>query len=195
MRCQLSHTSPNSCPITAKVFLLDMEDNRVRGVSIKLGLSLYIMSHAQTQDGQGTTEGELEELFLKQTQVAQPLLSKAVELMAKDDGVQNAKLFHAEEFSMSTLTGSGIETMVVVFNNQLAEMSDCTHVLQWVRKNVTFYNSKGVDSIQTRNLTLLNSPSWYVHVAYNSNTFVKDVRQYYGCACHFSKHIHLSKRL
>ena len=63
--------------------------------------------------------------------------------MLKDNGIQKVKLFDADESSMSALSGSGIEVMVAIPNNQLAEMNDYDRALQWVKKNVTRYNFRG----------------------------------------------------
>ncbi|CAJ1949294.1 unnamed protein product [Sphenostylis stenocarpa] len=49
-------------------------------------------------------------------------------------------VFDADEFSITALIGSGIEARLAIPNKQLAEINDCVHVLQCVRKNVTFYN-------------------------------------------------------
>ncbi|KAK2397051.1 glucan endo-1,3-beta-glucosidase [Trifolium repens] len=76
------------------------------------------------------------------TQATHPLKPDTVVQMLKDNGIEKVKLFDADEETMSALGGSGIEVMVAIPNNQLAEMADYDRALQWVRKNVTSYNYK-----------------------------------------------------
>lgn len=77
------------------------------------------------------------------TQATHQLKADTVVEMLKDNGIQKVKLFDADESSMSALSGSGIEVMVAIPNNQLAEMNDYDRALQWVKKNVTRYNFRG----------------------------------------------------
>jgi len=77
------------------------------------------------------------------TQATHQLRADTVVEMLKDNGIQKVKLFDADESSMSALSGSGIETMVAIPNNQLSEMNDYDRAMQWVKKNVTSYNFRG----------------------------------------------------
>lgn len=77
------------------------------------------------------------------TQATHKLPPETVVQMMKDNGIQKVKLFDADETTMSALAGSGIEVMVAIPNNQLAEMNDYGRAKQWVRKNVTRYNFNG----------------------------------------------------
>ncbi|TKY46204.1 Glucan endo-1,3-beta-glucosidase 8 [Spatholobus suberectus] len=77
------------------------------------------------------------------TQATHQLRADTVVQMLKDNGIQKVKLFDADESSMGALAGSGIEVMVAIPNNQLAEMNDYDRAMQWVKKNVTRYNFRG----------------------------------------------------
>ncbi|KAG4990305.1 Glucan endo-1,3-beta-glucosidase 8 [Glycine soja] len=63
--------------------------------------------------------------------------------MLKDNGIKKVKLFDSDDSTMSALAGTGIEVMVAIPNNQLAEMNDYARAKQWVKKNVTRYNFNG----------------------------------------------------
>lgn len=63
--------------------------------------------------------------------------------MLKDNGIKKVKLFDSDDSTMSALAGTGIEVMVAIPNNQLAEMNDYGRAKQWVKKNVTRYNFNG----------------------------------------------------
>ncbi|KAK7315649.1 hypothetical protein VNO77_34215 [Canavalia gladiata] len=77
------------------------------------------------------------------TQATHELRADTVVEMLKDNGIEKVKLFDADESSMSALSGSGIEVMIAIPNNQLAQMNDYDRAMQWVRKNVTSYNFQG----------------------------------------------------
>ncbi|XP_027350767.1 glucan endo-1,3-beta-glucosidase 8 [Abrus precatorius] len=77
------------------------------------------------------------------TQATHKLPPDTVVQMLKDNGIQKVKLFDADDSTMSALAGSGIEVMVAIPNNQLAEMNDYGRAKQWVKKNVTRYNFNG----------------------------------------------------
>ncbi|KAM2890149.1 hypothetical protein COP2_008610 [Malus domestica] len=61
----------------------------------------------------------------------------------KDNGIPKVKLFDADESTMSALTGSGLEVMVAIPNDQLAVMTSYKRAKEWVRRNVTRYNFNG----------------------------------------------------
>lgn len=77
------------------------------------------------------------------TQATHKLPPDTVVQMLKDNGIQKVKLFDADDSTMSALAGTGIEVMVAIPNNQLAEMNDYGRAKQWVKKNVTRYNFRG----------------------------------------------------
>ncbi|KAL2320450.1 hypothetical protein Fmac_029419 [Flemingia macrophylla] len=77
------------------------------------------------------------------TQATHKLPPDTVVQMLKDNGIQKVKLFDADDSTMSALAGTGIEVMVAIPNNQLAEMNDYGRAKQWVKKNVTRYNFNG----------------------------------------------------
>lgn len=77
------------------------------------------------------------------TQATHPLRPDMVVEMMKENGIRKVKLFDADASSMNALVGSGIEVMVAIPNNQLAEMSDYVRARQWVQRNVTSYHYRG----------------------------------------------------
>ncbi|XP_020220068.1 glucan endo-1,3-beta-glucosidase 8 [Cajanus cajan] len=77
------------------------------------------------------------------TQATHKLPPDTVVQMLKDNGIQKVKLFDADDSTMSALAGTGIEVMVAIPNNQLAEMNDYDRAKQWVKKNVTRYSFNG----------------------------------------------------
>lgn len=77
------------------------------------------------------------------TQATHKLPPDTVVQLLKDNGIQKVKLFDADDSTMSALAGTGIEVMVAIPNNQLAEMNDYGRAKQWVKKNVTRYNFNG----------------------------------------------------
>ncbi|TKY62922.1 Glucan endo-1,3-beta-glucosidase 8 [Spatholobus suberectus] len=77
------------------------------------------------------------------TQATHKLPPDTVVQMLKDNGIQKVKLFDADDSTMNALAGTGIEVMVAIPNNQLAEMNDYGRAKQWVKKNVTRYNFNG----------------------------------------------------
>lgn len=77
------------------------------------------------------------------TQASHKLPPETVVQMLKDNGIQKVKLFDADDTTMSALAGSGIEVMVAIPNNQLADMNDYGRAKKWVQKNVTRYNFNG----------------------------------------------------
>ncbi|XP_052172506.1 glucan endo-1,3-beta-glucosidase 8-like [Diospyros lotus] len=77
------------------------------------------------------------------TMATHKLPPKAVVKMLQDNGIQKVKLFDAEQSTMSVLTGSNIEVMVAIPNDQLAAMTSYDRAKDWVRRNVTRYNFNG----------------------------------------------------
>ncbi|CAM8876302.1 unnamed protein product [Rhodiola kirilowii] len=81
------------------------------------------------------------------TMASHPLPPNIVVKMLKDNGVTKVKLFDADSWTVSALAGSGMEVIVGIPNNQLAELSSSyRHAKNWVKENVTthLYNG-GVD--------------------------------------------------
>ncbi|XP_059647304.1 glucan endo-1,3-beta-glucosidase 8-like [Cornus florida] len=77
------------------------------------------------------------------TMASHKLPPETVVQMLKDNGISKVKLFDADESTMSALSGSGIEVMVAIPNDQLAAMTNYDRAKKWVRSNVTRYNFKG----------------------------------------------------
>ncbi|XP_020090287.1 glucan endo-1,3-beta-glucosidase 6 [Ananas comosus] len=80
------------------------------------------------------------------TQTSHPLSPTTVVQMLKDNGFQKAKIFDAEEGTMSALKKSGLEVMVGIPNDMLATLATSSKAAaDWVSKNVSSYISDGVN--------------------------------------------------
>lgn len=77
------------------------------------------------------------------TQATHKLPPKTVVQMLKDNGIQKVKLFDADSSTMSALSGSGLEVMVAIPNDQLSVMNSYDRARNWVKRNVTRYNFNG----------------------------------------------------
>ncbi|KAF1879581.1 hypothetical protein Lal_00033238 [Lupinus albus] len=97
-------------------------------------MGLIIMMMGLSVEGVGVNWG---------TQATHELKPDMVVQLMKENGIQKVKLFDADSSTMSALSGSGIEVMVAIPNNQLADMVDYDRAMQWVRKNVTSYSFNG----------------------------------------------------
>ncbi|MQL74729.1 hypothetical protein Taro_007124 [Colocasia esculenta] len=77
------------------------------------------------------------------TQATHQLPPKTVVQMLQDNGINKVKLFDADESTMGALSGSGIEVMVAIPNDQLETMNDYNSARQWVSRNITRYRFTG----------------------------------------------------
>ncbi|KAL8103948.1 hypothetical protein AgCh_028239 [Apium graveolens] len=72
--------------------------------------------------------------------------------MLKDNGIKKVKLFDANDTTMNALTGSDIEVMVAIPNDQLVAMNTYNRAKQWVQRNVTRYIYNGGVNIKRKGL-------------------------------------------
>ncbi|CAN6442247.1 unnamed protein product [Victoria cruziana] len=81
------------------------------------------------------------------TMASHPLNPDIVVQMLKDNGITKVKLFDADDWTMSMLAGTGIETMLGIPNQQLQRMAKSYgEAREWVKVNVTrFLHSGGVN--------------------------------------------------
>ncbi|KAJ6858367.1 glucan endo-1,3-beta-glucosidase 8-like [Populus alba x Populus x berolinensis] len=77
------------------------------------------------------------------TMAIRKLPPETVVQMLKDNGIQKVKLFDADQNTMNSLAGTGIEVMVAIPNDQLAVMGDYNRAKDWVKRNVTRYDFNG----------------------------------------------------
>ncbi|KAK1262847.1 Glucan endo-1,3-beta-glucosidase 8 [Acorus gramineus] len=77
------------------------------------------------------------------TQATHLLPPKIVSKLLQDNGFKKVKLFDADQETLSSLAGTGIEVMVAIPNNMLAQMTDYDAAKKWVNRNVTRYNFNG----------------------------------------------------
>lgn len=79
-------------------------------------------------------------------QASHPLPPDIVVTLLKDNGFQKVKLFEANEGPLKALAKSGIEVMVGIPNDMLANLASSPNAAdQWVSKNVSSHISKGTD--------------------------------------------------
>uniref|UniRef100_A0A1J3FUK6 glucan endo-1,3-beta-D-glucosidase n=1 Tax=Noccaea caerulescens TaxID=107243 RepID=A0A1J3FUK6_NOCCA len=74
------------------------------------------------------------------TMATHQLPPKTVVQMMKDNNVQKVKLFDADTNTIGALSGSGIEVMVAIPNDQLKAMGSYNRAKDWVRRNITCFN-------------------------------------------------------
>ncbi|KAL6647894.1 hypothetical protein ACP70R_015331 [Stipagrostis hirtigluma subsp. patula] len=78
------------------------------------------------------------------TQASHPLPPKVVVQLLKDNGIKKVKLFDSDFAAMSALAGSGIEVMVAIPNNLLADLASGERAAKdWVKRNVMRYDFDG----------------------------------------------------
>ncbi|WVZ94491.1 hypothetical protein U9M48_040378 [Paspalum notatum var. saurae] len=102
------------------------------------------------------------------TQLSHPLPASTVVRLLQDNGFDKVKLFDAEDKILGALKGSGIQVMVGIPNDMLADLAAGGKVAEdWVAKNVSGHVHDGVDIryvavgnepfLQTFNGTYLNT--------------------------------------
>ncbi|OEL24398.1 Glucan endo-1,3-beta-glucosidase 6 [Dichanthelium oligosanthes] len=102
------------------------------------------------------------------TQLSHPLPASTVVRMLQDNGFDKVKLFDAEDAILGALKGSGIQVMVGIPNDMLADLAAGGKAADnWVAKNVSGHVRDGVDIryvavgnepfLQTFNGTYLNT--------------------------------------
>ncbi|PON85651.1 Glycoside hydrolase [Trema orientale] len=82
------------------------------------------------------------------TMASHPLNPNIVVNLLKDNGIKKVKLFDADDWTVSSLAGTGIEVMVGIPNDQLKKFaSSYDDAKDWVKENVTKHlrDSGGVD--------------------------------------------------
>ncbi|XP_031489356.2 glucan endo-1,3-beta-glucosidase 8-like [Nymphaea colorata] len=81
------------------------------------------------------------------TMASHPLNPDIVVRMLKDNGITKVKLFDADDWTVSSLAGTGIEAMLGIPNNQLERIAKSYgEAKDWVNANVTrFLHSGGVN--------------------------------------------------
>ncbi|CAO2187431.1 unnamed protein product, partial [Urochloa humidicola] len=80
------------------------------------------------------------------TQLSHPLPASTVVRLLQDNGFDKVKLFDAEDSILSALKGSGIQVMVGIPNDMLADLAAGGKAADdWVAKNVSGHVRDGVD--------------------------------------------------
>jgi hypothetical protein len=80
------------------------------------------------------------------TRARHPLPGDITVRLLKDNGFDKVKLFDAEESILGALRGSGIQVMVGIPNDMLADLAGGGKAAEhWVKANVSKHVSDGVD--------------------------------------------------
>jgi hypothetical protein len=80
------------------------------------------------------------------TQLSHPLPASTVVRLLRDNGFDKVKLFDAEDAILGALKGSGIQVMVGIPNDMLADLAAGGKAAEdWVAKNVSGHVRDGVD--------------------------------------------------
>ncbi|KAL6659276.1 hypothetical protein ACP70R_003316 [Stipagrostis hirtigluma subsp. patula] len=80
------------------------------------------------------------------TQLSHPLAASTVVRLLQDNGFDRVKLFDAEDGILSALRKSGIQVMVGIPNDMLADLAGSAKAAEnWVAKNVSGHVHDGVD--------------------------------------------------
>ncbi|PAN34154.1 hypothetical protein PAHAL_6G072100 [Panicum hallii] len=80
------------------------------------------------------------------TQLSHPLPASTVVRLLRDNGFDKVKLFDAEDAILGALRGSGIQVMVGIPNDMLADLAGGGKAAEdWVAKNVSGHVRDGVD--------------------------------------------------
>ncbi|CAM0910958.1 unnamed protein product [Alopecurus aequalis] len=117
------------------------------GVARPVVVLLLVLCMARWSSGVGVNWG---------TQLSHPLPSSTVVQLLKDNGFNKVKLFDAEESILGALKGSGIQVMVGIPNDLLADLAGGGKAAEhWVAANVSKHISDGVD---IRLVTVGNEP-------------------------------------
>lgn len=100
------------------------------------------------------------------TQLSHQLPASTVVRLLQDNGFDRVKLFDAEDTILDALKGSGIQVMVGIPNDLLADLAAGGKAAEnWVAKNVSGHVRDGVDirSVTSPNTTLLRYFSFFFY--------------------------------
>jgi Glycosyl hydrolases family 17 len=80
------------------------------------------------------------------TMTSHPINPSIIVEMLRANGIKKVKLFDADPWNMNALSGSHIETMVAIPNDQLSQIAgNYNYAQKWVKNNVTrYYQDHGV---------------------------------------------------
>ncbi|KAM6590715.1 hypothetical protein CsatA_013320 [Cannabis sativa] len=108
--------------------MVEASSSRLVGVVLMVGIIL-MMKFENGESNIGVNWG---------TMASHPLHPNIVVNLLKDNGINKVKLFDADDWTVSSLYGSGIEVMLGIPNDMLKKMaSDYDNAKDWVKHNVT----------------------------------------------------------
>lgn len=97
-----------------------------------------VLAHCQLQGGEGA-EAAVSGVGVNWGAIAShPMDPPIVVNLLKDNGIKKVKLFDADSWTVSAFSGTDIEVMVGIPNDQLKELSkDQDNAEDWVKQNVS----------------------------------------------------------
>ena len=120
---------------------------------------IFVVVHCQLKDAHGAEP--VQGLGVNWGALAShPMNPNIVVNMLKDNGIKKAKLFDADSQSVSAFSGTDIEIMVGIPNDQLNKFSSSSSDAEdWVKQNLTKHLHKGGVNIRCGIKTLYIGPS------------------------------------
>lgn len=111
---------------------------------------ITILVHCQQQGNNGKGTGTLQGIGVNWGLMASNLLDPLVVVnMLKDNGIKRAKLFDTDSWVVSAFSGTDIELMVGIPNDQLKKFSkSLSEAEDWVKNNVSKHMHDGGANIR-----------------------------------------------
>ncbi|XP_027364448.1 glucan endo-1,3-beta-glucosidase 8-like [Abrus precatorius] len=117
---------------------------------------IFILAHCQLQGGQGanTVQG----IGVNWGSIASHPMNPTIGVnMLKDNAIKKVKIFDADSWTVSAFSGTDIELMIGIPNDQLKKLSKSKHHAEkWVKHNVTKHVHDG--GINIRYVSVGNEP-------------------------------------
>jgi len=115
---------------------------------------MLVLAHYQFQDAQGAES--VPGLGINWGALASHTLNPNIVVnMLKDNGFKKVKLFDADPWTVSTLSGTNIEVMVGIPNDQLSKFAGSSSSAEdWVKENITKHLRGRHETVNIRYITL-----------------------------------------
>ncbi|RDY05623.1 Glucan endo-1,3-beta-glucosidase 8, partial [Mucuna pruriens] len=104
---------------------------------------ILVLAHCQLKGGEGA--GALPSIGINWGSMASHPINPLIGVnLLKDNGIKKVKIFDADSWTVSAFSGTDIEVMVGIPNDQLKKLSkDKDHAEDWVRNNVSKHMHDG----------------------------------------------------
>ncbi|KAL9313741.1 hypothetical protein ACSQ67_019193 [Phaseolus vulgaris] len=119
---------------------------------------MLVLAHYQFQDAQGAES--VPGLGINWGALASHTLNPNIVVnMLKDNGFKKVKLFDADPWTVSTLSGTNIEVMVGIPNDQLSKFAGSSSSAEdWVKENITKHLRGRHETVNIRYVSVGNEP-------------------------------------